>query len=651
MVALSIWIAFLFCSCNAAVVRSGACSGEALYVHDLNVRERCEFLVKDSKALLSFLEDVECAFGTLFIDDELPSLYNYKGVALFDLRRVEEAGHALNEAVRRDPDDLRAWMNLAQIRMVSKKVGNLHDAIENINRLTGTRCLLMQFKTADWRDLEAITVHQEGLVLSCLHHQDGKSCLDTPITGVEFTYLDGALKRQLYDVLRDVCVEDVLTRAPAPPPVFSLQPAADTIPKLNIGFLFANVDGGPVYSLSRSLVKRLDRRRVKVVAFLLDTDAVINAEWMPQYLRSFDEIYSLNDLNETEAALFISSKDTHVLLDTNGFSLLSGLHVLSHRPSPVQGSFLGDPMTAASPFIDFYLGDAASTPPDVVQGHFGEKLALLPTCYLANSHRDALPDVPLRPRASTYLLLNLCYVFSAEKMIPALEVDASVEGVLFGAFHGYLKFEPAIFRMWMGILRRVPGSKIVLMLQLRDRQAMQNLIREAQVCGIAGERLLFLSQTRWFEHLHVKSAIDLFLDTVIKSGHTTSVDAAWAGLPAISLAGLPRVPSRSGEAIALAADNEAGLVYSLKDYEELAVTLTATAMGRQRLQAWRQHTERARSGRLFDAHFYSGAFVHTLLEAYEVRALSASREAWCRAAADAYACPEQQYHVFQPAAV
>lgn len=37
------------------------------------------------------------------------------------------------------------------------------------------------------------------------------------------------------------------------------------------------------------------------------------------------------------------------------------------------------------------------------------------------------------------------------------------------------------------------------------------------------------------DHLHSKTALDLVLDTTAKNGHTTGLDAVWAGVPTVTL--------------------------------------------------------------------------------------------------------------------
>jgi hypothetical protein len=63
-----------------------------------------------------------------------------------------------------------------------------------------------------------------------------------------------------------------------------------------------------------------------------------------------------------EAVQRIVDDDVDVLVDLNGHTLRSGLHLFEHRPARVQVSFMGYPLTTALPEIDYFIGDAVVTP-------------------------------------------------------------------------------------------------------------------------------------------------------------------------------------------------------------------------------------------------------------------------------------------------
>lgn len=67
--------------------------------------------------------------------------------------------------------------------------------------------------------------------------------------------------------------------------------------------------------------------------------------------------------------------------------------------------------------------------------------------------------------------------------------------------------------------------------------ASRNLRREAELRGVAPERLIFAGRLDLSEHLARHRLADLFLDTCHYNAHTTASDALWAGLPVLTRLG------------------------------------------------------------------------------------------------------------------
>ena len=587
-------------------------------------RRCCDILENNNTALLSFLENVENVRGHLNVDKILPSLYTYRSVALFETYRIREAAEALENAVRFNPADARAWHNLGEIRSIASSTGDKYAAYDMAESLTGKPYLGNRFARVMWHKMEENLKVCENQFLTCLTHLSKKYCEDAHISAsAEMVELNGTSKVVLQQYFSRPFHEEISNLTD----LTSLyHNTVRTQPEnhLIIGFVLATLDGGPVNALTQTLLRRLDRRRCTLVGFIVSTKTTVAEDWMGGMLRSFDQLVSLDGLSQLEGATVIAKHKVDVLIDMNGFTLITGVHIMKHRPCPIQINFLGDPLTAALQFMDYYIGDVRANPPDTTADHFTERLALLSTGYLANSHKEASPDVLFRAHMTKAELPMMSPLGAPETLKPLFCRTCDLqEPLLFGTFHTYSKIDAPIFYVWMNILRRVSPSSLVFSAALTDPVAMQNLVKEATVHGVAPHRATFLSLTEWYLHLHHKSALDMFLDTTRKNGHTTTVDAAWAGLPTVALAGAENVARRSAEStLHASAENTHGLVYSLKEYEDLAVALTATRRGRRRLTDWRQFTDRARvSSNMFDGLYYADKFLHSLQSIRELDSL------------------------------
>jgi predicted O-linked N-acetylglucosamine transferase (SPINDLY family) len=93
-----------------------------------------------------------------------------------------------------------------------------------------------------------------------------------------------------------------------------------------------------------------------------------------------------------------------------------------------------------------------------------------------------------------------------------------------------------MFKVWMELLKEVPGSVLWLM-KLND-SAHINLTNSAIQNGVDPKRIVFASRVpRPEDHLARYRLANVFLDTYPYNGHTTTSDALLAGLPVISLCG------------------------------------------------------------------------------------------------------------------
>jgi predicted O-linked N-acetylglucosamine transferase (SPINDLY family) len=281
-----------------------------------------------------------------------------------------------------------------------------------------------------------------------------------------------------------------------------------------------------------------------------------------------------------------------------------------------------------------------SNPPDINSHHFTEKLSLLSTSYLSNSYLDQTIDNLIRPAyPKEDLIRRLAWDIGGDQGCKGIPVDEDT--ILLGAFHGHSKITPMLFQVWTNILRSAGNSRLV-MSPPSSSAALTNLIGELNYAGIMSQsssrnsnssssrsssssRVLVLPHSEWFEHVYYKSAVDVYMDTIIKNGHTTTMDAAWGGIPILGLAGQSRATQRSTESISryLLGDLDCcGLVYSLKEYEDVLIALIKTRRGRRRLEHWKRVARLMRlQSSFFNPMHFTDSFTRNLQALYEVHSM------------------------------
>lgn len=310
-----------------------------------------------------------------------------------------------------------------------------------------------------------------------------------------------------------------------------------------------------------------------------------------------------------------------------------------------------------------------SNPPDINSHHFTEKLSLLPTNYLSNSYLDLTVDNILRPAYPKDDLFRrlLGWNTKGSKVVQVDQggvppFDKESSNILLGAFHGHSKITPMLFQVWTNILRSAGNSRLV-MSQPSSTAALMNLIGELNYAGIMSQslssssssssgsssssRVLILPHSGWFEHVYYKSAVDVYMDTIVKNGHTTTLDAAWGGIPIVGLAGQSRATQRSTESISryLLGDMDlhCGLVYSLKEYEDMVISLITTRRGRRRLDHWKRVARLMRlQSSFFNPDHFADSFTHNLQALHEVHSIHSSSSNSCSSSNRV----DTLYHIF-----
>src|SRR6185295_18980864 len=113
--------------------------------------------------------------------------------------------------------------------------------------------------------------------------------------------------------------------------------------------------------------------------------------------------------------------------------------------------------------------------------------------------------------------------------------------------------------------------------------AAANLRHEAQMRGIAAERLIFAKLAPLSGHLARLKQADLILDTLPYGAHTTASDALWVGVPVLTCFGTTfagRVAASLVQAVGL----PDLIAHSLEEYEARARALAEDAPALRRLR-------------------------------------------------------------------
>ena len=328
--------------------------------------------------------------------------------------------------------------------------------------------------------------------------------------------------------------------------------------KIRIGYVAGEFRNHAVAWLLTGMFEHHDRSRFEVVAF--DTAGGDDSPLRRRIEAALD-VVPIRGLGLAEALQAVRSRRIDILINLNGYSGAARHDLFAARAAAIQVNYLGYPGTTGMPYIDYLIADPVLIPP-ADRGFYSEQVVTLPDSYQPNDTRRAIASTP------------------ASRADVGLPDDAFV----FCCMNHVFKIMPKVFDVWMRVLRRVPGS--VLMLYSDSAEAQHNLRHEAAARGVEPQRLVFGGPLGTAHHLARLRLCDLLLDSAPYNAHTSGSDALWVGLPMLTCAGRT-FASRVGASLLHAVGLPELVTDSLEAYEALAVRL-ATEPGllaalRQRL--------------------------------------------------------------------
>ena len=349
--------------------------------------------------------------------------------------------------------------------------------------------------------------------------------------------------------------------------------------KIRIGYASGDFCLHPVSLLTVELFELHDREKFEVYGYCWSPED--GSPMRQRVISAMDHFTKIHTMSDVEAAQLIRRDEIDILVDLQGQTAGARANMLAYRPAPVQITYLGLPATTGLPSIDYVIADKFLIPENEAL-NYSERPIYMPDVYQVSDRKRNVGPKPGR----------------ADCNLPP-------EGFVFCTFNNNYKYTPDLFDAWMNILRRVPGS--VLLLLADNQWSEANLKKEAKARKIDPKRLVFGPRLSPENYLARYQVADLFLDSFPFNAGTTANDALWMGLPLLTLSGRS-FASRMAGALLTAAKMESLITYNLKDYEEKAVALANDPVEMARL---RTHLQAVRSeGVLFD----TSRFVRNLEE-------------------------------------
>ncbi|MDG4550141.1 MAG: tetratricopeptide repeat protein [Candidatus Contendobacter sp.] len=512
----------------------------ASYEHAISIRPDYAQAYYNRGVVLQELKRLEAAVASydraIFLKPDLAEAYNNRGVVLQELKLLDAAMASYNRAIAIRPDYAEAYNSRGN---ALRELNQLDAALESYDKalqlkpdyglLHGLR-LYIRLQICDWNGMEFEYIELENKIL-----RGENATSPFPLLGIKDSLALQKKSTELF-IQHNYPVNHTLGLISKHPPK----------EKIRIGYFSADFGEHPVSYLTAGLYEMHDRARFEITAFSFGYHA--DGETRKRLVLAFDQFLDVRDKSDREVAQLSRDLQIDIAVDLGGHTKDSRPGIFAHRAAPVQVNYLGFPGTMGAEYIDYIIADSTLIPLES-QGYYSEKIVYLPYSYMANDRRRKISDTQFIRQ----------------------DFDLPETGFVFCCFNNNYKITPAIFEVWMRILKAVDGS--VLWLREDSTIASKNLKQEAERCGISAGRLVFAKRMGSLsEHMARHRQADLFIDTLPYNAHTTASDALWAGLPVLTCMG-ESFTSRVAASLLNAIHLPELITHTLEDYERLAIEL------------------------------------------------------------------------------
>lgn len=481
--------------------------------------------------------------------------YVYNNIALVykKLGLLPQAAEAIEKSLRFNPQNYQPYHNAA---LICAAMGNKQNAIAcyevALRFAPGNAQIISEYRdlcvnVCDWKKYEELDKHFNELVKSGVN---GGTV--SPMSNIQKNI---NLQENL-DCALQYTAEQVRGILQANQPFKHNVESRRSRRKIKLGYLSSDIKDHPVAHLMRGVFKNHNKDEFEVFLYSSSEDNPNDTSGYREAIKeSCEHFIDIRNDSNIEVASKIYEDGIDVLIDLNGHTGLSRLEALALKPAPIQINYIGYIGSMGADFIDYIITDKIVTPTEH-QEFYTEKFLYMPNCYQANDDSLAISGMEMT---------------RADFGLPE-------DGFVFCSFNQTYKIEPVLFKAWMNILKRVPGSVLWLYkgsIYINDNLAKENLFKHAAEAGVDPKRLIFADGMMIDKHLKRVGLADLALDTRIYNGGTVTSHTLWAGVPVVTLMG-GHFASRMASSIVSSVGMPELITHTPEEYEEFAVKIATT---------------------------------------------------------------------------
>lgn len=351
---------------------------------------------------------------------------------------------------------------------------------------------------------------------------------------------------------------------------------------MRIGVMSPDLRDHSVAMFIEPVMKQLHGMGVEVYAYFTGTREDAVTQRFKGYVAGWRSIAQLGRSGLARAA---GADTLDVLIELGGLFSGHAVDILMQRPARKMISYLGYPNTTGLSCVDARIVDSI-TDSDSAQDVCKERLYHLDPCFVCFGAPEYAPPVAAAPYESNNY-------------------------ITFCSFNNIRKINQPLLALWAGVLRNVPDSRLLLKAAGLGEELMQaQIISEFTRAGVDAARIEMVGYASSpADHLGTYARADIALDTVPYNGTTTTCEAAWMGVPTVTLLGNAH-RSRVGASLMSSLGLERLVAKDTNSYITIAKELSSDRAGLSTMRA-RMRAKMSASP-LMDAAGFTNRFLRVL---------------------------------------
>jgi predicted O-linked N-acetylglucosamine transferase (SPINDLY family) len=327
-----------------------------------------------------------------------------------------------------------------------------------------------------------------------------------------------------------------------PPPTFANSPDPDR--RLKVGYVSPDFFNHPAAYFIEPMIRH--HHPAAVESFLYAE--VARPDEVTERLRAAAGYWrSTCGLSAEQIADQIRDDGIDILVDLAGHSAHHRLLAFTRRPAPLQITYLGYPNTTGLKSIAYRLADCVTDPPGE-PSQYSEQLLYLAgpySCFAPPRHAPEVGELPAKRNGY----------------------------ITFGSLHKLPKLSAGVLDLWQRLLEAIPAARLLVYHHTLRGVACDRLNHELVRRGISPDRFELRHEKPIDGYLGVYREIDIALDTFPWSGHATTCESLWMGVPMLSLRG-DRHAARLSASVLTAAGFAEWIAATPAEFVEKAVQIS-----------------------------------------------------------------------------